>query len=167
MNEYEDFALGNTLSCWDENATYQENLEAMRHSGDCEPSENCKLCHIKEEICEWQPFEDFDNEWLIDNIESMKESCERRFMLKPDISKCEQFALRQHLKYWDKDATYQENIDAMNHAPCFENDCDNCTRLELIEGNDITKHFNPDTIAKAIEQTLKDLIKHFTPGGSK
>jgi hypothetical protein len=80
MNEYENFALGNFLSYWNEDATYIEILDALTHEG-CEESE-CKLCLLDDDTGVWEPFEHHDKEWVAEQIDNMKESVERRFIPK-------------------------------------------------------------------------------------
>lgn len=78
MNAYESTALGTFLSCWYEDGTYKQNIDALNHD-DCE-KDDCVLCEALGYIGEWEPFEGFDYAWLAEQIENTRESLERTFI---------------------------------------------------------------------------------------
>ena len=77
---YEEFALGNFLSCWNENISFATTIEAIRHRAYRCTDDDCKLCELQDDIGEWEILEGSDNDWLADQIEGMKENLKRVFI---------------------------------------------------------------------------------------
>lgn len=73
MNAYEHYALGNNLTEYPHDSTYHEVLD-MIENGD-------------ERISVWEPFENHDTNFIIENIENMKESLECHFSCKSKVIK--------------------------------------------------------------------------------
>ncbi len=81
INEYEEFALGQFLSGWNGNATYQEIINYLNSPESYSDEEYDRL-----EISVWEPFVDYEYEWVANEIESIKTSVERRFIVRGETT---------------------------------------------------------------------------------
>lgn len=88
LNEYEEFALGQYLSCWPEDTDFEDIIAAMSHDDDqCNSVGKCNKCEVAHEVGAWEPFEDHDYGWLAAQIVSMKDSLAESFVPRQKI-KC-------------------------------------------------------------------------------
>lgn len=67
IDVYELFALGNFLACWNEDVSYEENIELIKNNDN-------------DYITVWEPFEYHEREWVAEQIENMKESVKNTFI---------------------------------------------------------------------------------------
>lgn len=61
-NAYDNVALGQYLSDYPDDKTYEEVLDLILAED--------------ESISIWEPFENYDPEWIVENIESLKQTLE-------------------------------------------------------------------------------------------
>ena len=78
MNLYEEFAIGQFLSEWPENMSYQEMMNTlMRHDNE---EHDCSQPCVIDDFGAREPFIYYAWEWLANQIELTRQSLERLFI---------------------------------------------------------------------------------------